>query len=931
MKALKFWFFFILIQGLAFADPCEEKAFSPPSSPSAFAKAMTEGLELRREQTNLFEFYKQNYYPYPKQVLDKHLPDTLNILEHYPKLSKPVLRERVLEFFVTEKQSPPSLKSFVRSFQNSAGKIRNNLYQIEANLGFYMHMLGWPDSSPLHSKPAEQTKKESALTYREFSNQNVQPTNKPDKKTLKQQQKKDFITYLDNTALNKSTRDFIQDNSFPYWERAVILYRALEEIRNLYRQNRNSVPSQVVQRIGQAMANLVHTVGFGNETQKAGLKSADPAQSYSALRDILNERDRLAFELGFEGHFQELKKVLGSKIPNETKILQQIHQDIQNQPQTIAGKEVLRLRALTLQESPFRGCLGGDCASRNYFEKALDPNYLYFTLTDSQHRSFGHVTVVLGEAIHLKSQKREIIFMDKIQNILPQWIKTMLKKIHPKDQKDHQDQKIKVGFVDKIQNVPPERLKAMLEGIRLIIKDKGYVLAIPKEVGSIHNGLTNESLIALYVKSEITPNLQSSFKNFKPHEHEYPDLFSNKGYSRAYDNLDLLAVEGLKGQGVKIREGDIHQPIRASPSFSIRSLYEPVLLLKDSRREEEQSLFLDNLLEVHKVEELGISDKLVKEHLDFVLQEKSFSFSVRKKAFFTLLEFWVTYPWRKNQLFGSDNINLIVLKEMINVFSKKEQQTLIGEMSNWKNTSDSDYRNKLIQKLILPISTISHVKYVLSSPFSRILDKKTILFHLITGHFDDIYNHSRRRHTVSYFLEESGVDVNAKNESGHTALMQAIEYDHFAIIKLLLDKGADVNAKSNVGNTALILAMQRRHMPTIQNNWVEIIKLLLSREADVNAKNEIGHTALMFAIGYGNSKIIELLLDRGADVNAKEDRGYTPLMLAIQHKLFNIIELLLDRGADVNAISEHGTTALLLANKYEEPKVVELLLNRGAK
>ncbi len=55
-------------------------------------------------------------------------------------------------------------------------------------------------------------------------------------------------------------------------------------------------------------------------------------------------------------------------------------------------------------------------------------------------------------------------------------------------------------------------------------------------------------------------------------------------------------------------------------------------------------------------------------------------------------------------------------------------------------------------------------------------------------------------------LLENGVDVNARNDDGVTALMLAVRYGYEKIAKLLLEKNADVNAQDQDGNTALDLA-----------------------------------------------------------------------------------------------------------------------------
>lgn len=93
------------------------------------------------------------------------------------------------------------------------------------------------------------------------------------------------------------------------------------------------------------------------------------------------------------------------------------------------------------------------------------------------------------------------------------------------------------------------------------------------------------------------------------------------------------------------------------------------------------------------------------------------------------------------------------------------------------------------------------------------------------------------------------------------SLIDAVQQDDISTIKTLLAKGVDVNAKDNYGATALMYAFQDGHS--------EIVKTLLDNGADVNAKDNNGKTALMAASLKGHSEIVKTLLGKGADVNGK--------------------------------------------------------------
>ncbi len=75
-----------------------------------------------------------------------------------------------------------------------------------------------------------------------------------------------------------------------------------------------------------------------------------------------------------------------------------------------------------------------------------------------------------------------------------------------------------------------------------------------------------------------------------------------------------------------------------------------------------------------------------------------------------------------------------------------------------------------------------------------------------------------------------------------------------AAVEALLAKGADVNAKDNSGLTALMRASQFVHL--------DVVQALLAKGADVNPKRNDGLTALMTASRLGRVDVVQALLDR---------------------------------------------------------------------
>src|SRR5690348_7413270 len=93
------------------------------------------------------------------------------------------------------------------------------------------------------------------------------------------------------------------------------------------------------------------------------------------------------------------------------------------------------------------------------------------------------------------------------------------------------------------------------------------------------------------------------------------------------------------------------------------------------------------------------------------------------------------------------------------------------------------------------------------------------------------------------------------------SLADAAEQRDRAGVRALLQAGVDVNAAQVDGTTALHWAAY--------NDDAETVAMLLRAKANVNAVNRYGVPPLASACTNGNAAIVKLLLEAGADANAK--------------------------------------------------------------
>lgn len=238
---------------------------------------------------------------------------------------------------------------------------------------------------------------------------------------------------------------------------------------------------------------------------------------------------------------------------------------------------------------------------------------------------------------------------------------------------------------------------------------------------------------------------------------------------------------------------------------------------------------------------------------------------------------------------------------------------------------------------------------------------------------------SRDADAVRTLLAE-GVDVNAPQPDGATALHWAVYRDDLDTATMLIEAGANVNAANELGATALWLAADNGSAPMIERlleagadpdvalpegetpimtaartGSPDAVRLLIAHGADLNvAEQSRAQTALMWAVAQGHHAIVEALLEHGADVAARSrvrprlmhadntnasqyDQGvmwnrggFTPLLFAARHGDIDSAALLLAAGADVDDTAPTGASALVVATHSGHGAFGATLLDAGA-
>lgn len=562
--------------------------------------AMSNGMVLRPNQSDLFELYRIIYFGDPLSALGiSSFSSMTTTLERYPEISKPHFRD----FFISQSGSVYStttgLSKFISGQSRSAAQSRSNLFQIDANLGFWKILLD-----------------QKGKSEKEFKNQ------------------------LD-LLITPAMRAQLRGNELSVQNKSSLLFSAL----NSYREARLRA-GQDVSLVSQALVDIIHSQAFVEEQITHLLKSYNGLEQIQGFEHVLSNRENVARYFGYSS-FADLMNKLGVdsatgsyKNENFPEQLSRFREDVLLTKDARPSMADLRMRSLSLQEAPFRGCLGKDCSTREYFSKALDPNFNYFTLTNNQNHSDGQITIVLGTA------------------------------------KDAQNKSVKAAFVDKIQNVTVFQVDAFLEAIRQTVLERGYLLVIPAETIT-ETGLSDSSNIIQHFYHHLLPEAGAALTGFEPHENNYSfkNAFSR---SESRPNVFVVKPKDFTDEQITITAGEIPSTSLAPAQLTASQLINELIALRNSPREEDKIKFIDSKNVLLSLERQGVDPSIHTEALNRYIVDPHLSFAVRKRALFSLLE-------------SNDHpFNILYHVQQAGSFSAPEWRQILSEIKQWSGTNNVD-------------------------------------------------------------------------------------------------------------------------------------------------------------------------------------------------------------------------------------------------
>jgi uncharacterized protein len=155
-----------------------------------------------------------------------------------------------------------------------------------------------------------------------------------------------------------------------------------------------------------------------------------------------------------------------------------------------------------------------------------------------------------------------------------------------------------------------------------------------------------------------------------------------------------------------------------------------------------------------------------------------------------------------------------------------------------------------------------------------------------------------------------------------TSIFDLARAGDLAGVQQLVASGVDVNARDETGETPLIT--------TALAGQDDVASFLANHGADLMARTNKGMTALHAAAYSGDEVIAKMLIEHGANVNDHANIArITPLHAAAEEDHLGVAEELIKSGANVHLVEVNGYTAGSRAGWRGHWDVLKVLLLAG--
>ncbi|CAM9800522.1 unnamed protein product, partial [Scytosiphon promiscuus] len=188
---------------------------------------------------------------------------------------------------------------------------------------------------------------------------------------------------------------------------------------------------------------------------------------------------------------------------------------------------------------------------------------------------------------------------------------------------------------------------------------------------------------------------------------------------------------------------------------------------------------------------------------------------------------------------------------------------------------------------------------------------------------------------VTRALVQQGVDVNARDSNGYTALHAAAAKDRGSTVDALIGAGADADAHGGEkypGWTPLQVACEKGSLEAVMSLLKHGADVHKSGQAYGGGNGDHRFSALFLAVRNGSVAIVNALLAAGARLNPRLlPLGESALHVAASNGKVGVIKALIDHGSSTRARNSQGRTALFsAAGTPDNVAAIDALVKGGA-